>query len=139
MVLGRLFLALVLSSILLSCGQKDEAELLTLENQIKIVHRVKYEVQPASWIEGKEIRFLVSVESMQNQDAIDIDFVNALLLTDEKDTPYEPSEWSLIEESEFGRTGTLTVPLSIRPKIINLTFYGLSKTSFSWTFPQEDE
>lgn|GEM_PF-6557741 len=113
---------------------KHKTVTLKLPTQTSIEDYLKIDVKPVQLVKGKEIVFLVRLESYQNKQSIQLDLKKVALLSDEESNTYLPKSWKVKESKEYYTTGYLTFPLPNIPKSIKLSIFEFEERDFVWNF-----
>lgn len=99
----------------------------SIENQLKI------DIQPIVLNHTQASTFKITLESTQNPDLSQLDLLESTLLTDDKNTPYQPTHWEQRSHDNFHQTGILTFPpLPSKTPSISITIFEYKDRTFTW-------
>ncbi len=97
----------------------------SVDNQLKIDVEVDRLTQ-------YEVVFHVTLESYQNQDAIQSDVTKISFLTIDQTAPVSPAEWEEIRQDDFKKEGYLTFKFPKKPAVMKLSIFELVERTFEW-------
>ena len=109
-----------------------------LDKQAVVVNQTRYVLNGTWYPKQKKMSFSFELESYQNPQSLEVDFLEQLLLEDEQARLYTPSKWVLEHSSKHRIRGKLHFSNVVTPfKQMNLRLFDIENVVFSWPFSQE--
>ncbi len=109
---------------------------LNLEKKVSVANEIKIQAKPVTFLPEKEMVFLVSIDSSQNKDFLEMDLMDVALLQDQDGRPYAPISWKVDLSTEQSRTGHLIFKAPPKEtQSIQLIFFEAEERPFRWEMP----
>tara|TARA_B100001113_G_C20771174_1_gene475354 strand:+ start:141 stop:590 length:450 start_codon:yes stop_codon:yes gene_type:complete len=99
----------------------------TIKNQLKV------DIQPLIVSELHPTKIQITIESTQNPDLSQLNIIKSMLLSNENQIPYQPTNWTPISQDKYHQQGIVTFPpLPKNSKLLSITLFEYDERNFSW-------